>query len=353
MRHLASRRHWRKIVAATVAAAAMLVGSVVVGPSASGIPSRDINQVRNQVRDLQARAEAATERFNKARNELADIQGTLSSLRNKVARERADLQQVLSAVDDLARAAYTGGGIDPSLQVLMAENPSEFLAQAAALDQVAKAQAASMRRTQTARIRLAQSEAAIRDKEVIAQSYRNDMASAKSEADQQLGDAQAVLNGLQAAERERLAALIAQGRTEGLAQAQAALASGGSIAPNSRADAAVRYALSQVGDRYVAAQAGPDVFDCSGLTMTAWAQAGVSLAHLSYTQFDQTVRVPVSEIQPGDLVFYFGSGAHHVGIYVGNGKMVSASNPSDGVELIDFLGPWYGERFSGVGRVIG
>ena len=78
----------------------------------------------------------------------------------------------------------------------------------------------------------------------------------------------------------------------------------------------------------------------------------MGLTALSYTQWDQTRRVPVSEIQPGDLVFYFGMGAHHVAIYVGNGKMVSASNPSDGVELIDYLGPWYGERFSGVGRVL-
>ena len=353
MQDVTGRRHWRKAVIAAAAVGTMLVAGIAVGPSASGIPSRDINQVRNQVRDLQSKAEAATERFNKARNDLASVQGTLNSLKNKADREREDLQQIMSAVDDIARAAYTGGGIDPSLQVLMAEDPSEFLAQAAALDQVAEAQASQLRRTQTTRIRLAQSEAAIKDKEDIAQSYRDDMASAKSEADQQLQDAQDVLNSLQAAERERLAQLIAQGRTEGLAQAQAALASGNSIAPNARADAAVRYALSQVGDRYVAAQAGPDVFDCSGLTMAAWAQAGVSLAHLSYTQFDQTVRVPVSDIQPGDLVFYFGSGAHHVGIYVGNGKMVSASNPSDGVELIDFLGPWYGERFSGVGRVVG
>jgi cell wall-associated NlpC family hydrolase len=78
----------------------------------------------------------------------------------------------------------------------------------------------------------------------------------------------------------------------------------------------------------------------------------VGLTALSYTQWDQTRRVPVSDIRPGDLVFYFGSGAHHVGIYIGNGKMVSASNPSDGVEIIDFLGPWYGDRFSGVGRVL-
>jgi cell wall-associated NlpC family hydrolase len=63
--------------------------------------------------------------------------------------------------------------------------------------------------------------------------------------------------------------------------------------------------------------------------------------------------VPVSEIQPGDLVFYFGGGAHHVGMYIGGGKMVHAANPTDDVEISDFLGPWYRERFSGVGRVIG
>jgi len=115
----------------------------------------------------------------------------------------------------------------------------------------------------------------------------------------------------------------------------------------------VQYALSQVGDPYSYSANPPDSWDCSKLTSAAWAQAGVGLTALSYTQWDQTRRVPVSEIQPGDLVFYFGSGAHHVAIYVGNGKMVSASNPSDGVELIDFLGPWYKERFSGVGRVVG
>jgi cell wall-associated NlpC family hydrolase len=120
----------------------------------------------------------------------------------------------------------------------------------------------------------------------------------------------------------------------------------------SKAASAVRYALSQVGKSYVAARAGPRTFDCSGLTLAAWRQAGVSLIHYSKSQYAQTRRVPVSQIHPGDLVFYFGFGAHHVGMYVGNGKMVSASNPDDGVEFIDFLGPWYRERFSGVGRVV-
>ena len=347
----------------------MLATGVLAGQAASAAPRRDIAQVRDQVRTLQARAEAATERYNSAAGQLAGVQATLSSLKQRVAREREQLQVVLSAVDDLARAAYTSGGMDTSLQVLLADNPSEFLAQAAALDQVSQSQASSLRRTQTARLRLAQSEAAVKDKEAIAQSYRDEMAGAKQEANDQLDDAEGILAGLEAAERARLAALDEAERQAGLAAAAAASAqlgssggggggggadsAGGGYSGGGRAAAAVSYALSQVGDRYVAAAAGPDSFDCSGLTMAAWRQAGVSLPHYSYSQYSGTRRIPLSEAQPGDLVFYFGGGVHHVGMYIGNGKMVHAANPSSGVLVTDVLGPWYENYFSGVGRVVG
>ena len=139
-------------------------------------------------------------------------------------RERPQLQEILSSVDDLARATYTSGGIDTSLQVLLAEDPTEFLAQAAALDQVAQSQASSLRRTQTARLRLAQSEAAVEDKESIAQQYRDEMSDAKSEADQQLGEAQSILANLEEEERQRLAALAEQERRQSQAAASAAAA---------------------------------------------------------------------------------------------------------------------------------
>lgn len=346
-------RHWRKVVGAITVSAGLLLGTVAVGPSASGLPSRDINQVRNQVRDLQARAEAAHERFSKARGQLDDVQATLDGLRRKLQRERDELQTILSSVEDLARATYTGGGLDPSLQVLMAEDPSEFLAQAAALDQVAQAQTASLRRTQTARVRLAAVEAAVQDKETIAQSYRDDMAEAKEEVDDQLGEAQNVLANLEEEERQRLAALQAADRQSGLSQAQAYLASGSISAPNPRAQAAVSYALSQVGDPYSYSANPPSSWDCSKLTSAAWAQAGVGLTALSYTQYDQTQRISAADAQPGDLVFYFGGGAHHVGLYIGGGRMVHAANPGDGVRIDNIFGPWYAERFSGIGRVLG
>lgn len=355
-----SHPQWLRSAALASLSAVLLVTGGVLAPQASAAP-RDLQQVREQVRTLQAKAEAATERFNKARNELNDVQATLDALKKKVRRERAELQQILSSVDDLARSAYTSGGIDTSLQVLLADNPTEFLAQAAALDQVAQAQSSSLRRTQTARLRLAQSEAAVTDKEAIARSYRNEMSAAKQEADDRLGEAEAVLATLEAAERRRLAAIAAQERRASLAAANAARqylggssSAGGGVPPVSgRAAAAVQYALAQVGDRYVAAAAGPSAFDCSGLTMTAWRQAGVSLPHYSYSQWSSTRRIPLSEARPGDLVFYFGGSVHHVGMYIGNGKMVHAANPGDGVRIDAVLGPWYNRYFSGVGRVIG
>ena len=349
----------------------MLLVGFVVAPHAIGAPSRDLNQVRNQVRDLQMQAETATERYNNARNELADVQSQLNALKQRSARESAQLRQVLSSVDDLARSAYTSGGMDTSLQVLLAENPSEFLAQAAALDQVAQSQSAAIRRTQTARVRLAQSQAAIKDKESLAQSKRNEMAAAKKEADQRLADAQALLSSLQAAERRRLAEIAAAERRSSYAAARAASlnlpsnagsnagsssgasASGGGFAGGGRGALAVRYALSHVGQSYVAAAAGPSAFDCSGLTLAAWRQAGVSLPHYSFSQYSSTRHIPLSQAQPGDLLFFFGGGTHHVAMYIGGGRMVHAANPSSGVIISSVSEPWYAQRFSGVGRVVG
>ena len=94
-------------------------------------------------------------------------------------------------------------------------------------------------------------------------------------------------------------------------------------APSGDVAAVLETALAQVGDTYVWAGSGPDGFDCSGLTSYAYAAAGVALPHSSRAQSQMGVAVSRSELQPGDLVF-FGSPVYHVGIYVGNGKMVHA-----------------------------
>jgi peptidoglycan DL-endopeptidase CwlO len=89
------------------------------------------------------------------------------------------------------------------------------------------------------------------------------------------------------------------------------------------AAAAVRAAASQIGKPYRWGAAGPDAYDCSGLTMWAWAQAGVSLPHSSRAQYSSLPHVSMSQLAPGDLVFR-GSPIHHVGIYKGGGVVIHA-----------------------------
>ena len=71
------------------------------------------------------------------------------------------------------------------------------------------------------------------------------------------------------------------------------------------------------------------------------------------SQYSKVRKVPLSQAQPGDLVFYFGGSVHHVGMYIGNGKMVHAANPRKGVIITPVLGSWYNRYFTGVGRVVG
>ena len=101
-------------------------------------------------------------------------------------------------------------------------------------------------------------------------------------------------------------------------------------APSSSAQVAVDTARAQLGKPYVYAASGPDSFDCSGLTMYAWAAAGVSLPHNAEAQYLSLPHVSQSELAPGDLVF-FGNPIHHVGIYVGGGTMIEA--PYTGVDV--------------------
>jgi peptidoglycan DL-endopeptidase CwlO len=108
----------------------------------------------------------------------------------------------------------------------------------------------------------------------------------------------------------------------------------------------VAEAKRQIGKPYRWGAAGPDAFDCSGLTLWAWKAGGRSLPHGSRAQYAATVRVPLSEIQPGDLTFY-GSPIHHMGIYVGGGQMVEASQTGTPVRYRSI----YRRDMVGVGRV--
>lgn len=104
-------------------------------------------------------------------------------------------------------------------------------------------------------------------------------------------------------------------------------------APSSAAATAVAAAESRVGDPYVWGAAGPDEFDCSGLVMWAYEQAGIDLPHYSGAQFSDTTQIPMSDLEPGDLVFPANPG-EHVAMYVGNGEIVQAPYTGADVQIV-------------------
>jgi cell wall-associated NlpC family hydrolase len=108
-------------------------------------------------------------------------------------------------------------------------------------------------------------------------------------------------------------------------------------APSSDVDVAVEFAKDQLGEPYVWAAAGPDAWDCSGLTMQAWAAAGENLSHYSVAQYDETTPIAFSDIQRGDLLFWSDgdpSSIYHVAMYLGNGMMIHAPQPGENVQIV-------------------
>lgn len=115
----------------------------------------------------------------------------------------------------------------------------------------------------------------------------------------------------------------------------------------------LRVARNQLGDEYRAGHAGPDAFDCGGLAQFVFERAlGIDIGRSSRTQFQNVERIPYKEAQPGDLVFFMENGAHHVGIYIGEGKMIDAPNAGEKVSINPISGSWWGRHFTGVGRVL-
>lgn len=115
----------------------------------------------------------------------------------------------------------------------------------------------------------------------------------------------------------------------------------------------LQVARKQIGDRYVPGRMGPDAFDCSGFTRYVYKMAtGKTLPHSSRAQYTKVKRIKKSQAQPGDLVFFFRNGAHHVGIYIGKNKMIDAPGVGGRVRVSPITGSWWSRSYTGMGRIL-
>jgi cell wall-associated NlpC family hydrolase len=353
---VASNR-WAR-AARTVAAGSVVMvaaaGLILVPSSASqATPNQSLDQVKQQVADLQNQAEVAQEKANAARIKVAQTQHRLDQLQRGLDGQRAKLDRLSTQMGAYAAAMYTNGGIDPSIQLVLSDNPSDFLAAAGALDQVSRTKDEAFAAARTARISLAQTQDQVNQQLATLNTLKKQADANEADVNAKLAQSKALLAKLTEQQRRQLAAQQA-------AQAQATTvptssgSSGGTSyhppASSGRAGVAVGYAMAQVGKPYVYGAAGPDAYDCSGLTMMAWAAAGVSLPHSASMQYAMTARVSLSQLQPGDLVFFY-SDIHHVGMYIGGGNFVNAENPSVGIRVQSLYDAYWQSVYVGGGRV--
>lgn len=298
-----------------------LAAAIGVVPSSPAQAEPDIDDVKVEVDRLYHEAEAAQERYHDAKLELDELTDDLASLEADQARQDDRLAVVREQVQDSVIRQYEGQSLSAVGQVVVSDDPGAFLSQLSTMsaygdlqeqlfdDYTTEVEALDIRRSATAR----------RAEQVAAIEQR--LADEKRTVEEKATEAEDLLDRLKEEER---AEILSRG---GLRVPSDVPASG-------RAAAAVEYAMAQVGDAYVWAAAGPDAFDCSGLTMTAWAQAGVALPHSSSAQYATGSKVAASDLQPGDLVFYY-TPISHVSMYIGNGLIVDAANPGAGVRVAD------------------
>ena len=318
----------------TVLSASVMVAAVGFMPSSPANAEPDISDVQARVDRLYHEAEQASERYNDAKLELTALKRDLGLLKADQGRQGHRLEKVRQQVQDSVIRQYEGQSLAAVGQVVVSDDPQKFLSQLSTMsayndmqdqlfdDYATELKSLGIRSDATTR-RAAQ----VADLEAK-------LAAEKSTADKKLSEAKTLLGELQAKQREEVV-------SRGSVRAPA------SVPASGRASAAVAYAMAQVGKAYVYGAAGPSAFDCSGLMMMAWRQAGISLPHSSSAQYGIGRHVSSGELQPGDLVFYY-SPISHVAMYIGNGLIVEAANPGAGIRV----SPVFSMPYAGATRLV-
>jgi cell wall-associated NlpC family hydrolase len=308
--------------------AVAVVAGVLAPIAASG--AQTLAQVQAKVRQLEEDATAAAEGAQEAKVKLAALTKTLNGIKAKAQIQGQTVSTLQKSLGSIAVEQYKTGGFGQSFELLFSSDPSLYLSSAGALDAITRSKSAQLRKFETAQQRLNATTLTVNDKMALVAATQKKLAAQSALAQKKLAEAEKLLSQLTKAERERLARLAEE--EENADQASSLKAAQSASGVSGRAGVALKYALKQIGDRYVFGAAGMVTWDCSGLTMRAFQAAGVSLPHSSAAQSRLGKKVSLNALKPGDLLFY-GRPVSHVGIYLGGGKMVHAPRSGSRVKV--------------------
>jgi cell wall-associated NlpC family hydrolase len=308
-------------------ATAALTMTVLPG-TASAVPGEATTpaQAAAMVAEADHQLEVVTEELNEAKVVLERQQAAVQSAQRAAAEAQTELDALDGQIRQLARSAYTSEGLSHLDVLLTSDSADELLHQMGTLDAIAGHTSESIAEVAEVADAAESAQAAADAAVAEAQQQVTQIAAKQEDLEAKITDYKRQYAALTAPQRE---AVTAAHSGTAVAVPTRVVASSGA------AQVAVDTALAQVGDPYVWGAGGPDAFDCSGLTQYAYSAAGVSLPHSSRSQSTMGTPVSVSQLQPGDLLFYY-SPTSHVAMYIGNGQMVHASTAGSPVKVVSF-----------------
>ncbi|MDG6104781.1 C40 family peptidase [Dactylosporangium aurantiacum] len=318
--HRAKRSVLRSLVIGAVALAVVAPASVAKADPTLAEIEAQLEKSGNELEDL-------VEAYNKINVELAATQAAAATLQTKLQPLADSMATANANVDVIAVAAFKGSGPLQNLNVVLhAQSSDSLIDQLTTLQQISKHQQHEIADATAAKSKLDEEKKKIDETLAAENAQKAELETKKKKIE---GDVKKL-------EELRRRATTAGGT--GSTGVKVALGA----ECTSPANAPVAFACAQLGEPYHWGSAGPSSWDCSGLTMMAWKQAGVSLDHNAARQWNQVTHVSRSALSPGDLAFFRGLG--HVGIYIGNGKMIHAPTTGRNVEvaLIDKRTDTYG-----------
>jgi len=326
-----------------------LVVSLLGAASAAGSPIQDKQaeaaRIQAQLDAQGNRISVLDEQYNRAQINVGAAQASLAQAQADLAAANQRYAEVRSRMSEAAVNAYVNGGNTSMIEELVKSSGKDLAVRKTYVEAAAADQNSTLDELRAARQDLEAQQAKLKASADGAKAAASNLASQKAAIDAAIAAQQATLSQVNGEVAQLIAQQQAQAAADAQRRAQEVLARLATAPPRTTkgpaipagppppvghgAAAAVATAEAQIGKPYVYGAAGPDSFDCSGLTMYSWAAGGVSLPHSAASQYDVTTHVPVSDIQPGDLLFYYG--LSHVTIYVGGGMMVEA--PHTGTDV--------------------
>ena len=302
------------LVGAAAALALVLPGGISAAQTTA--PKPNLTTLVAEAKQLEFQINALSEQYDGLHIQLGRAQANAQIAQNAASRGAAALAVSQQSVAQLAAANYMGSGLDPTFQALTTGDPQQFLSQASA---VAELDQSSGMKVDTLGNEVRQ---ALRDKQT---------------ADQQIAEVNA-LEAQMNTKKKVIEAKIDQVNSAAMKQAMAVFTQTGQYpnidipTANTVGAQALQAAITREGDPYVWGASGPGEFDCSGLVVWAYAQEGIALPHYTGDLWNSGMHVARSDLEPGDLVFFFAD-ISHVGIYIGDGMMIDAPDFGETVHV--------------------